>query len=101
MSKNIHAGPTFDSLLEEEGILEECAEVAAKRVFAWKLEQIRKQRKLSKRKFAESMNLTETELYRLLDPNYTGVSLKTMSKAATGLGMRVEIDLVEDKQRAM
>jgi len=100
MTKNRHAGPTFDSFLEEEGILDDCAEVAAKRVFAWKLEQVRKQRKLSKKKFAQSMDLSETELYRLLDPDYTGVSLKTMSKAATGLGMHIRIDLVENQSTA-
>ena len=99
MTTNEHTGSSFDSFLEAEGILEECAEVAAKRVFAWQLEQIRKERKLSKKKFAKSMNLSETELYRLLDPDYTGISLKTMSRAATGLGMRIQIDLVENRQQ--
>lgn len=39
-----HSGSTFDSFLEEEGILEETEAVAIKRVLAWQLEQaMRKQ----------------------------------------------------------
>ena len=38
MTTNEHIGLSFDSFLEAEGILEECAEVAARHVFAWKLE---------------------------------------------------------------
>jgi len=41
-----NSGSTFDSFLEEEGILEEVEAAAIKRVAAWQLEQaMRKQKK--------------------------------------------------------
>lgn len=39
MGKHKHVGSSFDSFLEEEGILEECKEEAAKRVLVWQLEK--------------------------------------------------------------
>ena len=99
MMTNEHIGSSFDDFLEEEGILDECAEVAAKHVFIWKLEQVRKERKISKEQFAESANLSAAELRRLLDPDYMGVSLKTMFRAAAGLGLRIHIELVENQRQ--
>lgn len=96
---NKHMGSSFDDFLEEEGILEESAEIAAKRVLAWKIEQARKQKKLSKKKLAQAMKVSDAQLLRLLDPNNTSVTLHTMTRAASALGMRVEIDLVEDRQQ--
>lgn len=40
MTTNEHIGSSFDDFLEEDGILDECAEAAAKRIFIWKLEQV-------------------------------------------------------------
>jgi len=39
MTKNKHVGSSFDSFLEEKGILEECKEEAAKRVPVLQLEK--------------------------------------------------------------
>jgi hypothetical protein len=44
-----HSGSTFDSFLEEEGILEEVDSAAIKRVIAWQLSQAMKERKLTKK----------------------------------------------------
>ena len=96
---NKHIGSSFDDFLEEEGIREKTAEISAKRVLAWKLDQARKRQKLSKKKLAQRMKVSDTQLFRLLDPDNTGVTLQTMTKAATALGMRVEIDLIEDNSR--
>jgi transcriptional regulator with XRE-family HTH domain len=98
---NKHIGSSFDDFLEDEGILEESAEIAAKRVLAWKIEQARKRKKLSKKKLAQAMKVSDTQLLRLLDPDNTSVTLHTMTRAASALGMRVEIDLVEDRQHAL
>ena len=95
---NKHIGSSVDEFLEEEGMLEESAEIAVKRVLAWKIEQARKERKFSKKKLARIMKVTDTQLLRLLDPENTSVTLHTMTRAASALGMRVEIDLVEDLQ---
>lgn len=37
--KNKHLGSDFDDFLREEGVLEECEEVAAKYVFVMQLEE--------------------------------------------------------------
>lgn len=34
MATNEHIGSSFDDFLEEDGILDECAEAAAKRIFS-------------------------------------------------------------------
>jgi hypothetical protein len=39
---------------------------------------------------------SDTQLLRLLDPENTGVTLHTMTRAATALGLREKIDLVEE-----
>jgi len=96
---NKHVGSSFDDFLAEDGILDECAEVAAKRVLAWQIEQARIAKKLSKRKFAKDMEVSDTQLSRLLDPDNTAVTLKTMTRAAAVLGKRVEINLVDEAEQ--
>ena len=97
---NKHIGSSVDDFLEDEGMLEESAEIAVKRVLAWKIEQARKEKNFSKKKLAKVMKVSDTQLLRLLDPENTSVTLHTMTRAASALGMRVEIDLVEDLQPA-
>lgn len=91
MSK--HIGSSFDSFLEEEGILDEASEIATKRILAWQIDEARKKLGLSKKKFAKEMKTSEAALYRLLDPKNTSVTLRTISTAATILGKRVRIVL--------
>ena len=98
MSK--HIGSSFDSFLEEEEILDEATEVATKRVLAWQIDEARKKMGLSKKKFAKKMNTSEAALYRLLDPQNTSVTLRTITTAATILGKRVRI-VLEDTPQGM
>lgn len=92
---NNYIGSSFDDFLEGEGALEASTEVAVKRVIAWKIEEARKKANLSKKRLAKKMDVSDTALLRLLDPNNTSITLKTMTKAAQALGMRVEINFVE------
>ena len=50
-----HSGSTLDSLLREDGILEEVEAVAIKRVIAWQLARIMKAKKISKKAMAARM----------------------------------------------
>ena len=93
-----HIGSSFDSFLEEEGILDEATEVATKRILAWQIDEARKKMGLSKKKFAKKMNTSEAALYRLLDPQNTSVTLRTITTAATILGKRVRIVLEDTPQ---
>ena len=53
--KHKNIGDSFDSFLEDEGILEEVEEVAIKRVIAFQLKEEMRKKKLSKKHMAEIM----------------------------------------------
>jgi hypothetical protein len=93
-----HSGATFDSFLEEEGILEEVEATAVKRVIAWQLEQAMHEQKKSKAALARELHTSRTQVDRLLDPTNTAVSLATMTRAASVLGKRLIVS-IGDKRR--
>jgi len=78
---NKYLGSKFDDFLAEEGILEECQEVAIKRVLAYQIQQLMQQEKLSKTAMATKLQISPTTLDRLLNP-LVSVTLKTLLKAA-------------------
>ena len=85
---------SFESFLEEEGILEEVDETV-KRMLAWQIEQEMTARKIQKSELARRMETSRTQVDRLLDLSHTGVTLHTMHRAASVLGKRLQIALVE------
>jgi antitoxin HicB len=94
-----HTGSSFDSFLEQEGILEEVEAVAIKRVVAWELEQaMRKQRK-TKQAMAKQLRTSRSQLDRLLDPQNVSVTLDTIARAARALGKRLIIRVADVKAR--
>ena len=88
-----HIGSDFDEFLEEEGILQEVEIVAAKRVIAWQIAEIMEKERISKTAMATRMGTSRAVLDRLLDPENTGVTLKTLGKAAAVLGKKINISL--------
>ena len=88
-----HIGNDFDRFLEEEGILQEVEIVAAKRVIAWQIAEIMEKERISKTAMATRMGTSRAVLDRLLDPENTGVTLKTLGKAAAVLGKKINISL--------
>lgn len=100
MSKNQHIGSSFDDFLESEGLLEESASVAVKRVIAWQVAEAMKVAKVSKSDLAKRMNTSRSQLDRVLDEADTGLTLDTLSRAATALGYRIHVDLVPPKQQS-
>ena len=95
MTHNPHIGSSLDELLEEEGILTEVSAIAIKRVLAWQVAQEMSNLGLSKSQMAVQMRTSRTSLDRLLDPDNTAVTLKTLERAATVLGKRIQIELVD------
>lgn len=93
MSK--HIGSSFDGFLQEVGDMDEANEIATKRLLAWQIQQAVKEKRISKRKLAKLMKTSESALFRLLDPENTSVTLRTISRAAAALGKRVRIELVD------
>ena len=91
MSK--HIGSSFDDFLKEDGIYEEAHSIAIKRVLAWQIAQAMKEQRISKRKMAELMHTSRTQVERLLDPENNSVQLNTIQRAAGIVGRRLVIEL--------
>lgn len=95
MIDSTHVGSSFDDFLEEEGILAEVSALALKRVLAWQIAQAMEIQGFSKASMADAMNTSRSALDRLLDPENIAVTLKTMDRAATVLGKRLRIELID------
>ena len=94
MSNSKHIGSNFDNFLSEDGQLEQATAVAVKRVIAWQIEQAMQTSGINKSALAKRMNTSRTVVDRMLDATDTGLTLDTMTRAATALGFRVKVDLV-------
>jgi len=90
-----HSGSTFDSFLEEEGILDEVEATAVKRVIAWQLAEAMKAGHISKKAMAVRMGTSRSQLDRLLDPENSAVHLETIARAARAVGKRLRIEMVD------
>jgi DNA-binding phage protein len=90
-----HSGSSFDSFLDEEGILDESEATAVKKVIAWQLAQAMKVQGVSKKAMAERMGTSRSQLDRLLDPANPNVHLVTVARAARAVGKRLEIAMVD------
>ncbi|HEV2818253.1 MAG TPA: helix-turn-helix transcriptional regulator [Allosphingosinicella sp.] len=91
---NKHKGSSLDRFLEEEGTLAEFQGQAIKEVIAWQLGEAMKERKLSKRRLAELMHTSRTQVDRILNPADGNVTLDTLQRAAAIIGRRVQVELV-------
>jgi antitoxin HicB len=100
MAKHKHIGSSFDSFLDEEGIRAEVHAEAAKRVFAWQLRKLMKERGVSESKLARLMGLKgRATVQRLLDPEQTSATLGSMVRAADAVGARLKIQVVAAPRR--
>jgi antitoxin HicB len=91
---NTAVGSSLEDFLKEEGIYEECHTQAVKEVLAWQLQQFMQEKGLSKVEMAQQMQTSRAALDRLLDPNNTAVTLRTMIKAAAVVGKSIRVELV-------
>jgi antitoxin HicB len=85
---------TLDDLLGEEGVREDFQAVAVKEVLAFQIEEAMKAQKLSRRRLAERMGTSRSQISRLLDPKDGNVTLATLQRAAEMLGRKVRLDLI-------
>jgi len=91
--KNRHLGSDFDEFLKDEGTLAEVEAAAVKRVIAFEIEQMMKEKGLSKTAMARKMATSRSALERLLDPDNVSVTLQTLERAALALDKRLKIEL--------
>ena len=90
---NPHIGSSFESFLDEEGILEDCTAVTIKRVLARQIERAMQERGLTKSAMAKAMRTSRPQLDRLLDPANPSVTLDTLQRAAAAVGRKLRLEL--------
>ena len=95
---NKHLGSSLDEYLAEEGILVEATARAQKKILAWQIERAMKEQRISKRAMARRMRTSHAALLRLIDPENTSVTLRTMQRAAAILGKQVRLELIDANQ---
>ena len=95
MKNKKHIGTSFESFLEEARILEDVNNAAVKSVIAQNLKSHMEENNITHTKMAVMLETSRAGLERLLDPENYSVTLKTFNRAATILGKRVNISLVD------
>jgi predicted XRE-type DNA-binding protein len=93
-AKNPHWGTSLEDFLDKEGAREAFQAIAIKEVLAFQIEEAMKAQKLSRRRLAERMGTSRSQIGRLLDPKDGNVTLTTLQRAAELLGRKVRLDLV-------
>ena len=84
---------TLDAFLDEEGVREAFQAVAIKEVLAWRMGEAMKAQKLSRKRMAERMGTSRSQVNRLLNPEDGNVTLVTLQRAAEILGLKLTLDL--------
>jgi DNA-binding Xre family transcriptional regulator len=86
----------FDTYLDERGVREEVHTAALKEVVAWRLDQMRKKRQVTKQDLATRMGTSRPQVRRILDPKASGgLTLETIARAAEALGYRIRVEFDE------
>lgn len=94
MKKNKHIGSSFENFLEEEGIFEEVNVAAVKSVLARNLKEHMSDNHITQTEMAKKLKTSRSGLQRLLDPENYSVTLLTLDRAASVLGKKVNIHLI-------
>jgi antitoxin HicB len=85
---------TLDDFLKEEGKLEEFEAVAIKEVLARQIAEAMKAQNLSRKRLAERMKTSRSQISRLLDPKDGNVTITTLQRAAKMVGRTLRVQLV-------
>jgi predicted XRE-type DNA-binding protein len=86
-------GSSTDEFLKEERIFEEAQAKAIKEVVAWQLAKAMKKKNLSRKKMADLLKTSRTQVDRLLSAR-DDITLSSLQRAAAIVGRRVMIELV-------
>ena len=90
---NRHIGSSFESWLEEEGILATATAKAVKAVVARQLAREMVARRISKKRLAEMMKTSRVQVDRILDPDKGNVTIETLQRAAAVVGRKLRLEL--------
>jgi antitoxin HicB len=91
-----HIGQSFDDFLKEEGIYEEVQLNALKKTLAHQIKSMMHEQGIRKTEMATRMKTSRSSLERLLNEESCNVTITTISKAASVLGKRIELSLVDN-----
>ena len=84
----------LDDFLAEEGKCDEFEAVAIKEVLAWQIAEAMKAQNLSRKRLAERMRTSRSQIGRLLDPRDGNVTIATLQRAARMVGRKLRFELV-------
>ena len=84
----------LDDFLREEGKLEEFEAVAVKEVLAWQIAEAMRAQNLSRKRLAERMQTSRSQISRLLDPKDGNVTINTLQRAARIVGRTLRLELI-------
>jgi len=84
----------LDDFLKDDGKLEEFEAIAIKEVLAWQLADAMKTGKMSRKRLAERMHTSRSQISRLLDPKDGNVTIATLQRAARIVGRTLRLELV-------
>lgn len=85
---------TLDDFLKEQGKLEEFGAVAIKELLAWQITEAMKAQNISRKRLAERMQTSRSQISRLLDPKDGNVTIATLQRAAKIVGRTLRLELV-------
>ena len=91
---NPHLGSNFDDFLRSDGSFEEIEAAALKKVIALALDGEMKRRRVSVSRLAEVLGTSRAAINRVLDVENTSITLNTLSRMATALGCRLQLEIV-------
>jgi antitoxin HicB len=86
--------PRPDDFVEQEGRLEEFEAVAVKETLARQIAEAMKAQNLSRKRLAERMKTSRSQISRLLDPKDGNVTIATLQRAARIVGRTLRVELV-------
>ena len=92
----VRKGSSFESFLEEQGIVEEVTAEAKKRVLIWQLKKLLQESNLTMTELAARMGTSRSSVNRMFDPS-AGLTLETLTKAANALDAIVSISITPKK----
>jgi antitoxin HicB len=86
--------PNADDFAKQEGKPEEFEALAVKQALACQIAEAMKAQNLSRRRLAERMKTSRSQISRLLDPNDGNVTITTLQRAAKIVGRTLRVELV-------
>lgn len=89
-----HAGSSFESWLDKEGICGEVTAAAIKAVISLQLAEAMKKKRITKKHMAELMKASRAQLDHILDPNNGSATIESLQRAARIVGKELRMELV-------